>query len=259
MRWRTALVTGASSGIGRAFARELAARGSDVVVVARRVERLEELATEIRAAHDVEVEILPADLTDPDGLGGVEKRLREGTPRVDLLVNNAGMPGGGRFVKRETDDVDTLVRLNVLAVVRLTHAALGSMTERGDGGVINVSSMAGFQAIPMSAVYSASKAFVTTFTEGLAEEVRASGVRMVALCPGFVRTEFHPDEEIESGPLPARAFMEPEPVVRAGLRALASGQVVCVPGTGWKVARLASQAMPRSVLRRALGRAAGKI
>jgi uncharacterized protein len=254
-RWGTALVTGASSGIGREFARRLAADGSDLVLVARRRDRLDELAEQLHGDHGTAVEVLPADLTDPEERGRVEKRLTETDPGIDLLINNAGVPLSGRFSRVDVDRHDALVRLNVLAVVRLTHAALGAMVDRGRGGIINVSSMAGFQALPREATYAASKAFVTNFTEAVAEEVRGTGVHVLALCPGFVRTEFHPDEEIERSPLPSRIWMDPQPVVDAALKSLRRGQVICVPGGGYKVARVVSEATPRSVVRRVLGKA----
>lgn len=254
-KWKTALVTGASSGIGREFAREIAARGADVVVVARREERLEELAAEIRSERSVDVEIIPADLTDPDDLGQVEKRIRDVLPNIDLLVNNAGTTASGRFDRLDIETHDHLIRLNVLALTRLTHAAVGPMVERGHGGIINVASLAGFQALPREASYAASKAFVVNLTEAVSEEVRSSGVRLVALCPGFTRTEFHPDESIEKSPLPSQIWMDPEPVVEAGLKALRRGQVVCVPGAGYKAARILSEATPRSAVRRVLGKA----
>lgn len=258
-QWTSALVTGASSGIGRAFARSLAAHGSDLVIVARRRERLEELAEELDRDHGVDVEILPADLTDPEERGQVEKRLADGGAPIDLLVNNAGMPLTGHFTRTDADRHQDLVDLNVLAVVRLTHAALSAMEERGRGDIINVSSMAGFQALPREATYAASKAFVTSFTEAISEEVRGTGVRLVALCPGYARTGFHPDEQIEKSPLPSQIWMDPEPIAEAGLKAVLRGQVVCVPGAGYKITRIVSEATPRSLVRRILGKATARM
>lgn len=258
-QWTTALVTGASSGIGRAFARRLAAHGSDLVIVARGREALEELAEEVTRDHGVDVEILPADLTDPEERGRVEKRVGDGAAPIDLLVNNAGMPLSGRFTRADADTHQALVDLNVLAVVRLTHAALSAMEDRGRGDIINVSSMAGFQALPREATYAASKAFVTHFTEAISEEVRGTGVRLVALCPGYARTGFHPDDQIERSPLPSGIWMDPEPIAEAGLKALLRGQVVCVPGTGYKITRALSEATPRSVVRRILGKATAQM
>ena len=179
----TALVTGASSGIGEAYARLLAAKGHDLVVVARNEEKLRSLEKELR----VSVEVLPADLADAGELALVEKRAAEG---VDLLVNNAGFGTTGRFHELPLDKEDEEIRLNVTAVMRLSHAALPSMLAKGSGGIINVSSIAGFQPAPGNATYCGTKAFVTSFTQALAEEVRGTGVRVQVVAPGATKTEW---------------------------------------------------------------------
>ena len=170
-----ALVTGASSGIGAAFARRLAAAGSDLVVVARRRDRLEELAAELRTAHGVHVEALAADLTDPAELALVEARLGDPDRPIDLLVNNAGAGGHGAFAALPVDGVEAMVRLNLLAPVRLTSAALPAMVARGSGGIVNVSSISGEQPIPFVATYAATKAFLTSLSESVHEELRDTG------------------------------------------------------------------------------------
>jgi hypothetical protein len=249
-RWPVALVTGASSGIGRAIAVQLAAGGSDLIVVARRRDRLEELATELRADHGVAVEVLVADMSDPDQLAAVEERLRAG---VDLLVNNAGAGGQGAFADIPLDRHDQRIRLNVLAPVRLTHAALEAMIPRGKGAILNVSSIAGRQPMPYVATYGATKAYLTTFSNALHEEVRHHGIAVTNLLPGFTRTEFHGAAGIDRSFLPARAWMKAENVARAGLRALADGRAQCVPGLGYRILSGISAVTPWWLSRRVLG------
>jgi short-subunit dehydrogenase len=251
-RWSVALVTGASSGIGRALATQLAAEGSDLVVVARRRDRLEALAGELRAAHGVNVDVLVADVTDPVQLATVEARLGTGTPPVDLLVNNAGRGGQGGFAERSVDDQEAQIRLNVLAPVRLTHAALGPMLARGTGGILNVSSIAGLQPMPNVAIYSATKAFLSNFTHAVHEEVRGRGVSVTNLLPGFTRTEFHEAADISRSVVPGFAWMTADAVARAGLDAVARGRAQCVPGLGYRILSGISGLTPWSLSRRVL-------
>jgi len=251
-RWPVALVTGASSGIGRAIAVRLAADGSDLVLVARRAELLEALAGELRATCGVDVEVLVADLTDPGGLASVEDRLRRDAP-VDLLVNNAGIGAQGRFADIPIEWQEGQVLLNVLAPVRLTHAALEGMLRRGRGGVLNVSSIAGTQPLPNVATYSATKAYLSSFSHSLHEEVRRSGVSVTALLPGFTRTEFHEVAGANRTVVPAAAWMSAEAVAAAGLRAVARGRAQCVPGLGYRILSGVSRLTPWSVSRRVVG------
>ncbi len=181
-----ALVTGASAGIGEEFARQVAARGHDLVLVARDRARLEALAKELADVHGANAVVFPADLTDPQQLAEVEARART----VDMLVNNAGFGTFGTFHELDLEAEVREVQLNVVALIRLTHAAAGPMAARGNGSILNVSSLAGFQAAPMNATYSATKAFVTSFTEAVHEEMKGKGVSVSVLCPGFTRTEF---------------------------------------------------------------------
>jgi hypothetical protein len=174
---RRALVTGASAGIGTAFAERLARDGYDLLLVARRRERLEELAKQLRESHRVEVEVLVADLVDAGDLLTVEQRVAA-RPGLDLLVNNAGFGTAGAFLESDPDREEQEILLNNVALVRLTRAALPRMAERGRGAVVNVSSMAGFLPAPYNATYGATKAFVTSFSEALAEELRGTGVRV---------------------------------------------------------------------------------
>ena len=250
-RWPVALVTGASSGIGRSFAEQLAAVGSDLVVVARRRDRLEELAAELRTAHGITVEVLVADVAEPAQLALVEDRLRAG---VDLLVNNAGAGGQGPFADIPVDDHDQRIRLNVVAPVRLTHAALEAMVPRRSGGILNVSSIAGRQPMPYVATYAATKAYVTAFSNAVHEEVRGHGIAVTNLLPGFTRTEFHGAADINRSFLTEFAWMKADHVARAGLRAVADGRAQCVPGLGYRVLAGLSGVTPWSLSRRLLGR-----
>lgn len=252
--YRTALVTGASSGIGEGFARELAARGASLVLVARRTDLLEGLAAELRDRGGVGVEVLTADLTKPDQLRVVEERLADPARPVELLVNNAGFGTRGRFADLPLDREEAQIRLNVLALVRLTHAVLPQMVERRHGGVLNVSSMAGHVAAPFNATYCATKSYVTTFSESLHGEVASRGVHVTALCPGFVRTDFQATANTATGGIPGFAWMEVEPVVRAALAAVSAGRAVCVPGGQYKAVAPFTRVLPRGLLRTLVAR-----
>jgi hypothetical protein len=225
-----ALVTGASSGIGQAFTERLARDGYDLIVVARRRERLDELAERLRPTGAA-IDILPADLTDPADLGAVEAHIRD-REALAMLVNNAGFGNYGPFVEADPDVAEEQIDLHITALVRLTRAALPAMVARKAGVVINVSSMLAFAGTavgfrPKCATYAASKAYVNMFSRILAEEVAESGVKVQALCPGVVRTEFH---DALGGRPPALPVMEPAELVRASLAGLALGEVICAPG-----------------------------
>ncbi len=247
--YRTALVTGASSGIGRAFVRALAKDGTCVVAVGRRRDRLEELASEF---GETKIEPLPADLTDTEQLSVVEARLVDPGRPVDLLINCAGFGTQGRFAELPLDDEDRQIRLNVLALARLTRVALPEMLERRHGAVINVSSVAGHQPIPLWATYSASKAFVTTFSRALAAEVRGTGVRVMVLLPGFTHSEFHAQSGFEKKLVPGPAWMTAEALAEIALRDLARGRVHSFPGIHNRITAAASRMSPWAVTRRVL-------
>ena len=247
-----ALVTGASAGIGKAFAGRLAHEGYDLIIVARDRQRLDELADEVRTRHRVEVEVLPADLTEPAELRVVERVVADAD--LELLVNNAGFGTMGRFAELEVDREEAEVRLNIVALTRLARAALPGMIERGRGGIINVSSLAALQPAPYNATYGATKAFVNSFTEALAEELRGSGVRVQALCPGFTRTEFQERAGIDVSRVPAFAWMTPEAVVDASLTGLRRGDVVCIAGLANRVMATLTSAVPRSLAGRVVAR-----
>ncbi|WP_433477738.1 SDR family NAD(P)-dependent oxidoreductase [Spirillospora sp. CA-142024] len=242
--YRTALVTGASSGIGESFARLLAARGTDLVIVARRADLLDGLARELVERYRVAVEVLAADLADPAQRVEVEGRLR--AEPVELLVNNAGYGAFGAFAELPLDDHLAQIELNVDAVVRLTHAVLPGMIARGRGGVLNVASMAGFTPSPGSATYGATKAYVAAFSESLHSEVAGKGVHVTALCPGFTRTE----DDVP----PNLLWLRREDVARAGLEAVSAGRALCVPGVQYKAAFPALRLVPRPLLRAAVNR-----
>lgn len=246
----TALVTGASSGIGRAFAEALAARRDDVVLVARDTARLDQLASQLKGAHGTNAEVLSADLTADDGVATVEERLRAG---VDLLVNNAGFGTFGKFAELPLATELREIQLNVVALVRLCRAALPGMIERRAGGIINVSSVAGHQPTPYNATYGATKAFVTSFTHSLHEEARGTGVRVTVLCPGFTKTEFQERAGFDSTAVPEFLWQTPPEVVAAALRANDRNRAECVPGLLNRVSATVSGAMPAGVSRRLAG------
>jgi short-subunit dehydrogenase len=253
-RWSRALVTGASSGIGDAFARRLAGEGTDLVVVARSADRLDGLAAELRTRHGVDVEVLPADLTDGADVAKIEDRLRVVDRPVDLLINNAGFGTSGAFLDLPVDREDEMIRLNVLALVRLTHAALDAMRGRGRGNVVNISSTGSFQPLPTFATYAATKAFVTSFTEAVHEEVRRDGLGVTVVCPGFTRTNFADVAGAhDQSRLPSFVWMTADEVARIGLDAAARNDALCVTGAKNRIAAALVGAMPRRLVRRITG------
>lgn len=231
-RRKMALITGASSGIGAEFARQLAGRGYDLILHGRRLDRLSALAAELSAAHGITAEPLGADLTEASGIAAVAERIA-GLPRLDLLVNNAGFGIGGAFANADVAGQAAMLTVHMLAPMRLMHAALPGMINRGAGGIINVASLAAFTALPGNANYCATKAYLLAFSQTLAGEVRRQGVRVQALCPGFTVTEFHdhPDRVgFGRRRIPRFLWGAASSVVADSLRGLERGQVVCVPG-----------------------------
>jgi uncharacterized protein len=245
------VVTGASSGLGREFALALAARGHPVLAVARRAERLSALADEV-AARGGRLEPFVADLSTADGVEQLLTTARE--LEVELLVNNAGIATYGPFTSTPSERERELVRLNVEALVALTHGVLPAMVERRRGGVINVASQMAFQAMPYFAVYAASKAFVLAFSEALAEELRGSGVSVTTVAPGFVTTEF---TDVAGSHAPERRMphLQAERVVEAALRAHERGKTVKVVGRFYVLLTLAGRFAPRAAVTRMMGRA----
>jgi short-subunit dehydrogenase len=255
--WATALVTGASSGIGDAITRELAARGVPrLVLVARDRRRLHTLADELTGRCGTHIEILPADLGSPDSRSLVEARLRaRREPTVELLVNNAGIGTRGLFHQLPVEGEEAEIALNLTAVMRLTRAALPAMVDQRRGAVVNVSSLGGDHPLPFHATYAATKAFVTSFTQSIAEELRGTGVTATAVLPGYTRTEFQAragiEEEVTS--VPDFVWMSARDVAVAAIDAAARGRVICVPGTGYQVAAAVAGIAPRPLMRRIIG------
>jgi hypothetical protein len=241
---RRALITGASAGLGEGFARHLARDNYDLVLIARRRDRLDALASEL----PVSCEIIDVDLTKTRSVALVEERAATGD--VDLLVNNAGFGTYGEFSKaplnRELEELD----LNVRALMRLCHAALGPMVDKRSGGIINVASTAAFQPIPYNATYAATKAFVLHFSEALHEETRRQGVTVTCVCPGPVHTEFQDVAGIDTSRVPSLAWTTVDTVVNTALAALRGGRAIAIPGP-FNIATAAStRLVPRFMTRR---------
>ncbi len=242
----TALVTGASAGIGRAFAARLAHDGYDVVLVARDRARLERLATELRQRHGVGAEVLVADLSDRDQTEEVCRRLADPVHPVDVLVNNAGFGQQQRFLDNEVAREEAALDVMVRAVLLTCHAAGRAMRERGHGTIVNISSVASFMA---DGTYSAEKSFVTVFSEALSGQLVGTGVTVTAVCPGLTRSEFHERARMTLPGVPRGMWLDADEVARQGLSDAASGKVVSVPGPQWKAASLAIRALPRPFVR----------
>jgi short-subunit dehydrogenase len=227
-----ALITGASAGIGQSFAERLAHDGYDLIVVARRRDRLDALAKRLSKAHRTDVQVLVADLSTSAGIATVAARAA--AEPLDLLVNNAGFGGYGPFLELDPAVAEDLIAVHVRAVVQVTRAALPGMVKRGRGGIVNVSSLLALSgsalpgnAMPLRAVYGAAKAFLLAFTQLLAEELADTSVRVQVCLPGIVKTEFHEVQWLDATKIPPR--MKPDDVVRASLKALTKGEVLCIP------------------------------
>jgi short-subunit dehydrogenase len=243
----TALITGATAGIGLAFAELLADEGEDLVLVARTAERLEAIAQRLSSEHDVSVEAMPADLATTEGCERVMARLRDAQAPVDLLVNNAGFGLNTEFLDSALDEEERLLDVLVRAPLRLTHAVAPVMVARGGGRIVNVSSMATWTPI---GTYSAAKAWVTAFSEALSVELAGTGVTVTAVCPGLTRTEFHERAEMALPGVPEFAWIDARTVAEEGLRAARAGRTVCVPSRRYSAAALALQWTPRPIVRR---------
>lgn len=255
-RRRIAVVTGASAGIGAAFARALAAQGYDLVLVARDAAVLARVAAELAERHGIRAEVLPADLATTAGCAAVEQRLSGG---VDLLVNNAGRSLHTSFVRATTEQEEELLALNVHAVMRLTHAAVGPMVAARRGEIINVSSVSAFATLMPGSTYPASKAWVSAFTESVALSVRPYGVRLLTLCPGYTRTQFHARQGIDTSKMPGLLWLDADEVARVALRDLRKGKLLSVPSWRYKAAVVLIRHLPRTLLYRAARGGRGRI
>ncbi|MFI6338663.1 SDR family NAD(P)-dependent oxidoreductase [Streptomyces sp. NPDC050535] len=241
----TALITGSTAGIGAAFARRLAADGHNLVLVARDTKRLGEQATELHDRHGIEAEVLTADLATDDGIESVARRLGDRKHPVDLLINNAGFANKGRYLDVSMADELKMIKVHCEAVLRLTSAAAEAMRERGRGGVVNVASVAAF--VPRG-TYGASKSWVVQFTQGAARDLAGSGVRLMALCPGFVRTEFHERAGMGTDNIPNWMWLDADKLVAAALGDLARGRTLSIPDPRYKALMGLVKVTPRALL-----------
>ncbi|MFE1801752.1 MULTISPECIES: SDR family NAD(P)-dependent oxidoreductase [unclassified Streptomyces] len=241
----TALITGSTAGIGAAFARRLAADGHNLVLVARDTKRLGEQATELHDRHGIEAEVLAADLATDEGIEAVAARVSDRKHAVDLLVNNAGFGNKGLYLDVPMADELKMLKVHCEAVLRLTSAAAEAMRERGRGGVVNVASTAAF--FPRG-TYGASKAWVVQFTQGVAKDLAGSGVRLMALCPGFVRTEFHERAGMGTDNIPNWMWLDADKVVTAALADLARDKSLSIPDPRYKALMGVAKVTPRGLL-----------
>ena len=252
----TALVTGASAGLGAEFARQLADKGYDLVLVARDADRLGDAADVLRARYSIAVEVLAADLISDEGCVAVAERISDAQRPIDVLVNNAGSGMYQVFGAGALDAEERQLDLNVRAVLRLSHAAVRAMSGRNSGRIINVSSVAGYVPRGSNATYSASKAWVTMFSEGLSVQLHGTGVTVTAVCPGFTRTEFHERAKADMSHVPDRMWLAAPDVVREGLADALAGKPVSVPSRQYRRLLLGVKLLPRPVLRRIMARRA---
>jgi hypothetical protein len=238
----TALITGASSGIGEALARELAKRDFDLVITARRRDNLEALADEL--SDHVEVQVVSCDLASPEGM---RQLLDEIAKPIDILVNNAGIAYSGSFQTQSEEAIDNLLNLNIVALTKLTKAILPQMLERGAGRILNVASVASFQPVPSLAAYAATKAYVLSLTESLSEELRGTGVTTTALCPGLTKTALL--DEVQGFDVPPGIASSPAEVAKEGVDALLGREVIRVPGIANQAALAWAKHQPRWLVR----------
>lgn len=249
----TTLITGASAGLGEGFARALAAQGEDLILTARRVDRLETLATELRAAHKGQVHLFPADLADPQAPARLLADIAAAGLPIDQLINNAGFGVQGAFADGDAAAQLGMIDLNCRALVALTHGVLPRMVARKSGGILNIASTAAFQPGPWLAVYYASKAFVLSFSEAIHEEVKTHNVRVAALCPGPTRTEFADRAGMGDSALFKRFASDADAVVKDGLKALAGNQAVRISGAANTLMAESIRLTPRFLARRIAG------
>jgi uncharacterized protein len=250
----TALITGASVGIGLELAKEFAAGGHDLVLTARNQPKLEELAEQLRAEHRVAVSILPSDLSRPEAPVGIFNALAGSSTGIDVLVNNAGFGNHGPFAELDVTQSLAMLQVNIVALTHLTRLFLPGMIERHSGKILNVASTAAFQPGPYMSIYYASKAYVLSFSEALAEELRGSGIGVTALCPGPTITEFQKRAGIENTPLFQNNTMTAQAVARAGYAGLMRGKRIVIPGLKNRLLATAARFGPRGMVTRAVAK-----
>ena len=248
----TALITGASSGIGYELAKQFARDGYQLVIVATNVQRLHEVAAELTSAYGVAVKVLPKDLSRPESADDIYQELQREAIQVDVLVNNAGYAMHGRFDATDCKTELQMMHVNMVALTQLTKLLLPSMLTRKHGKILNVASTAAFQPGPFMAVYYATKAYVLSFSEALAEELHGTGVTVTALCPGITRTGFQARAGIQRTHLVRSGMMSPASVADAGYRGLMRGRIVVIPGLKNQLTAVAVRMIPRSLVRRAV-------
>jgi short-subunit dehydrogenase len=253
-----AIVTGASAGIGRVFCERLAARKYDLLLVARDRIRLEALKQELEERHGIEVEVFPADLTIDTDVSLLVARIMQ-SPQLALLINNAGFGTRGPFVSASPAQQEAMLRLHTMAPMRLSQAAVPVLLNNRRGAIVNVSSVASFLFSAYNVNYCATKAYLRTFSEGLAAELTGTGVRVQALCPGFTRSEFHHRMELDVGDIPSWMWMSADSVVDTSLKCLVRGPVVCVPGIRYKLLVALLRVTPRGLIARVTRRHARSV
>jgi len=249
----TVLITGASSGIGEALAWVFAEHGHDMILVARSVDKLDQLADELAGEHDVMVSVRPADLSEPGSAQSLAKVLHREGQAVDILVNNAGVLEHGMFVDMALEDHQRMLHLNVAGLTEILASFLPDMVSRESGRILNVASVAAFQPVPSLATYAATKAYVLSLSEALAEELRGSGVTVTALCPGVTETNMMAANESVAERLPSMLVGDVEKVAREAFRACMKGKTIVVPGTLNLAGTLALRNTPKWLVRRLMG------
>jgi len=250
MAKETVLITGASSGIGMGLAKLFAADGSDLVLVARREDRLNELAEELKSEHGIEVHVLPKDLSKKTSPKEIFNHLKKEKIEIDVLVNNAGFGSRGMVSELDTDLQVDMVQVNVAALTHLTSLFLPGIIERGQGGILNVGSLAGFQPGPNLAVYFATKAYVLSFTEALAEEISNPNIKISCFAPGPVKTEFGEKSDLENSLLFKVSLMDLEPAVKAGYEGFRKGKTIVIPGLKQQIVPFLNRFTPRLIVRK---------
>ncbi|TDI89970.1 MAG: SDR family oxidoreductase [Candidatus Dadabacteria bacterium] len=250
MAKETVLITGASSGIGMGLAKLFAADGSDLVLVARREDRLNELAEKLKSEHGIEVHVLPKDLSKKTSPKEIFNHLKKEKIEIDVLVNNAGFGSRGMVSELDTDLQVDMVQVNAAALTHLTSLFLPGIIERGQGGILNVGSLAGFQPGPNLAVYFATKAYVLSFTEALAEEISNPNIKISCFAPGPVKTEFGEKSDLEDSLLFKLSLMDLEPAVKAGYEGFRKGKTIVIPGLKQQIVPFLNRFTPRLIVRK---------